>query len=205
MTASWMFDPWIPARVNFEGVRLLLVGESHYDKEKTLPRSTTKEVVEAYGVGDQVGATKLFKNAYAAFTGDFDLAQRGGKAEFWRSVCYCNYFQRVMWPPGEAPTPEDYIESAQPFEALLRFLQPDCFVVMSDRLWKRMRNSCVRIEHVGPLNGDDAFAFDVGGSNAAPAIHINHPSPGGPPPFDPKRWHPVITEFLNYCREAPKR
>lgn len=181
---------------------MLLVGESHYDSRPDgLGRNFTQQVVADYGVGDHPAATRLFKNAYAAFTGDFEFGIDGGKAEFWSSVCYCNYFQRVMWPSGEEPTTEDFKQSVEPFDAMLRAVQPDCFVVMSTRLWKGMKNPNKRLPAIGPLNLDDVFEFDIGQGHTAPAIHLSHPSPaaGG---FDPRKWHPYIVEFVDHVRRV---
>lgn len=196
---QWSFEPWLSAG-SFHGLRLLLVGESHYDPDpKSLDSSHTIQVVSDYGIGDASGRTKLFRNAYAAFTGDFDFSTLGGKATFWNSVSYCNYFQRAMWPPGEEPTDEDYRRSAEPFDALLAHIRPDCFVVMSTRLWKGMKNKCSRMAPIGSLNGDDVFSFDVVG-RGTPATHISHPSPGNGG-FDAAQWHPHIQEFLTFVRE----
>ena len=191
----WRFEPWVSSGT-FRGLRLLLVGESHYDDEPDqLGSEHIIEVVTDYGVGDLPCKTKLFRNAYAAFTGDHSTS-REGKSQFWKSVSYCNYFQRPMSKSNEQPDESDFKESEAPFDALLDYIAPQCFVVMSDRLWRGMKNSCVRIGPIGPLVQDDIFEFRVV-KRAVPAIHINHPSPAAGV-FEPQWWHPVIDEFLTY-------
>jgi hypothetical protein len=196
----WRFDPWNPGPARFKGQRVLLVAESHYDADPdSLESQHTAEVVKWYGVGDEPCKTPLFRNTYSAFTGDFDRSVSGGKAVFWNSVLYCNYFQRPMSVSNETPTDADFDQAQAAFDAVLHALEPDCFVVMSNRLWLGMKNACKRISFVGPLNGDDAFDFSVG-DRVIPAIHINHPSS---PSFDAGHWHSRINEFLDFVKSRP--
>jgi hypothetical protein len=77
------------------------------------------------------------------------LMRRSLATTFWESVSYCNYFQRAMRPPAHDPTQNDYEGSRDPFDAMLRHIAPDCFVIMSQRLWKDMKNDCEQSSMLG--------------------------------------------------------
>jgi hypothetical protein len=183
-------NPWEPPNANFKGVRLLLVGESHY-RDAFAP-DLTCEIVGLHGVGDGPGRTPFFRNVHRAFTGAD--ARPLSKADFWRSVLFSNYFTRIFKQPDERPRSEDFAQSRTDFDRALEALKPDAFVVMSSRLWHAMPNECVRDE---TWDGEGSVWRFARAGQEIPATHIHHPSS---PRFIPKRWHDKLDRFLAFSK-----
>src|SRR5262249_24383504 len=115
MDRAWAFHPWIPAKQSFRGDRLLLVGESHYADPYEV--GLTQWIVNRYGVENAPCRSPFFRKTHLAFT--FADPKPVCKSEFWNSVFFANYFQRIFDRYDQAPTLEDYRESAPIFEAVL--------------------------------------------------------------------------------------
>lgn len=193
---GWRFDPWnlnaSDARLN--GIRLLVVAESHYREGRPLDdfrRGETQEIVAAHGLhlGSTASRSSLFRKIASTLAVDGTSG-----SDVWRSIYFYNYFQRPMETPTERPTTLDYEVAASAFDALLRHLIPDAILIMSARVWRDMKNECV-------FSGECALGeiFDFTGSAGlrVPGAHTHHPS-ARRPRFDPSQWRDRVADFLAY-------
>lgn len=202
---SWTFDPWnLGADVRYEGLRLLLVGESHYESE-TDPakiRSFTKDVVERWGVKTDEGRQRFFSNAFEAVT---DRPWRAGASDveaFWRNVYFYNYVQEFVGNTHEdRPTDAMFRRSDAAFMAVLRRLKPDAVLILGRTTWDRMIDG-----EQGPCLGDAAplpvhrktYVYDCGDGRDVLAAHTQHPSYRR---FSTTMWPPLVRRFLDLSRE----
>jgi hypothetical protein len=196
----WRFDPSNLDRrdITLHGLRVLVVAESHYRERRPdsdFKRSETQEIVNLHGIGVTSSSARSSLFRKIAETLADDEAQGAG---VWQRIHFYNYFQRVMDDPSEDPTPEDFRDAVVPFDAVLAALRPDAILVMSARVWKKMKNECIE-------SGDCAlgtiFDFNAGGSLKIPGAHTHHPSARPPHRFEPEHWRPRVLDFLRVVRE----
>lgn len=191
MTDAKRPRPWIPPNPNFKGLRLLLVGESHYVDPYS--EDLTCEIVEDYGVSNNgSGRTPLFRQTHKAFT--CDDPQPLSKIEFWNSVFFCNYFTRIFDDSNQKPRASDYEQSERDFDAALETLRPDAFVVMSSRLWHSMPNKCSRDF---TWDGEGTVWRFARSGRDIPATNIHHPSS---PRFVPQNWYRKLQRFVEFAQ-----
>ena len=94
---------------------------------------------------------------------------------FWNSIAFYNYLQTFQEKRGSPP--EDAWESSSAaLEEVVGGLEPEAVVVLSQRLWKRVRD----------MIGDRG-------------IPVNHPSSYG---FSYARWHGEIMQRLAEIQAA---
>ena len=196
----WLFDPWnLGNDVRLGGIKLLVVAESHYREDFPLSefkRDETKNLVREHGIG--VATSKARTPFYRAVTRllETDNAKDG---DLWRHIYFYNYFQRVMDTPNERPTQEDYIRGVEPFDAVLRAIQPDAVLVVSARLWRGMKNDAVAGDECA-LGRIYEFSASIGWR--IPGANTHHPSARSPNRFKVSEWRPKVDHFLQTVREA---
>src|SRR5437870_2486992 len=114
------FQPWVGDHywtTGFHGLRVLLLGESHYGPDIYEPGSFTQDVVCRYAVD---GPTLRF------FTVACRVVQGGGRPSitertaFWHAIAFYNYIQDwVGTGPRQRPTPAQWRVSQDPFTEVL--------------------------------------------------------------------------------------
>lgn len=188
--------------------RLLILGESHYEKESDgWGCELTKAVVQDYLEG---GVHPFFTKVFHTVLGRNTAVKR---SQFFDSIAFCNYVQRSV---GEAhhvrPIDEMWDEAAAPFRATLECLRPTHIVACGMRLWDNMPyNEDFWAEPLEKLvNCVSSLGYKkfptarpskslLGryryseGESVVLAIH--HPSWKG---YQPHAWHPVVKRFLSY-------
>ncbi len=151
------FHPWKGQHYGREsrfGVRLLVLGESHYGQpdEVPEPRTFTQEIVRYYGVQHR---HRYFTTIAKVLCGDRGWIDNEERAAIWENVAFYNYVQSLVPAPGIPPTPAQWEAGHYPFMTVLRNLRPDAVLVASQRLWGQIEQK--------PRSADVAFAY------------INHP------------------------------
>lgn len=201
MSENVRFDPWnLGENVSLDGVRLLVVAESHYKEpgctEQFTPAETDK-IVRANAPPFAVApSNSLFAKIADAFASD-----AVHRDEVWKRIYYCNYFQRPFETPGEKPRPSDFEESAPHFDHVLRTIRPDAVVVMSSRLWHGMANEAAPDPAYDGANGlGRAYRFTGGADLRIPAARTWHPS--APRHFRVEHWKPRIAHFLKWVKAS---
>jgi hypothetical protein len=192
-----LFSPWAPQHARFRGLRVLVIGESHYDEGERFTaaelESFTRDIVRRWGVENH-GYQRFFASVYAAFTG---RARIGGDTEytaFWRAICFYNYVQELVpGGPGQRPPSSAFALSAGAFWQTLEELKPQAIVVFGRRVWDAMPTD--RAEKTGAVEGvGDVWAYSLSDGQRAFAIHTPHPASRG---FSASRYHEPIVRFLD--------
>ena len=202
------FEPWIPKNLDPRcyGVRLLVLGESHYEEDDEKPwtelrlRVLTRYLVRRWGRRPK-GRTQFFPNLYSLLTGRTWSQLSPDNAVIWDNIFFYNYVQKLV--PGGArhsPDAEMWRDAEVAFLTVLDRLRPDAVLVLGRRLWRNMLD--------GELVSDDAtalgrvYAFELpSGNGSVPAAHVYHPSSGR---LRPLETHARLLRFLDAVkRTAP--
>ena len=129
------FHPWVGAQfgpaVRF-GVRLLLLGESHYHDDSEFSMcSFTQEVVHEWG---QENRSRFFTVIAKVLLGSEGWVNDDARAEIWEHTAFYNFVQSVLPGPRRPPTFRQWYEAQTPFETVLRSLRPDAVLMLGSRL-----------------------------------------------------------------------
>lgn len=129
------FHPWIGAHYGREsrfGVRLLLLGESHYDDDPEFSDSDlTRDVVRDWG---QKQRARFFTVIAKVLRGSRDWIDDDARSEIWEHTAFYNFVQSVVPAPRTPPTFRQWCDAQTPFETVLQSLNPDAVLMLGWRL-----------------------------------------------------------------------
>lgn len=139
-SATPAFEPWIGADYEengFQGIRVLLLGESHFVGEGDPGPTITQNVVRKYGIEGR--SQPFFTKVWKTMSPDGGDSSEDREA-FWHSVAFYNFIQE---PVGEvarqkSPTPEMWQRAVEPFRSVIADLEPQAIVVLGKRLWRHL-------------------------------------------------------------------
>lgn len=202
---TYRFKPWKPTGTDprFEGVRLLVLGESHYEEGGTSSfldadagNDWTQQVVREWGV-KPVRRQVFFANLFTMLTGQPWIIDSNDLAPLWDSIFFYNYVQKLVpGGPGHSPSPSMWSDAEQPFRDVLEEIAPDAVLVVGQRLWDNMLKQDEELgaypEGLGLICG-----YRLNDGRVVPAAHTRHPSSRG---FAPLEWHTRIHQFLDWTR-----
>ena len=197
-----MFQPWVGENWgqpdNFVGgVRLLILGESHYCDAahahlvgQCVP-NTTRDVVEELAIG---GPNRFFTGLTQIVAGrkKWQMAQTEIRT-LWDSIAFYNYVPVfAATGPRQRPTAAMFESGHTPFMQLLTELRPEAIIVCGNDTWWWMRR--------GVLGGVDrppqASTCHIG---TALAAHIMHPSANQ---FSSTQIRPIVERILAEAQAA---
>lgn len=118
------------------GVRLLVLGESHYGAEEDDAPDFTQRVIRenAYTAGLQ-----FFSKVTNVLRGRADWPTDEERREAWRHVAFYNFVQEIVGNDSRiAPTTKMWREAQAPFVEVVRQLEPDVILVLGVRLWNNV-------------------------------------------------------------------
>lgn len=181
------FAPWVGSAYEegLDGVRTLLVCESHYGPKLYERPTVTPEIIKALALGERHTRSTYKMKRHPHFakimcsvkgletSRGFTRVIRNG---FWSQVAYYNFIQLFIPTCRKAPKPEEWEHGKQPFVEVLQALQPDVIICFSKR------------------NGDRVRSL----SGAVPVVVINHPSSH----FSYVESNPKISLGFSACREG---
>ena len=134
------FKPWVGSKYysdNQFGIRILLLGESHYG-DKDEGENFTIEVVKKWGQGVEQGESLPFFKKVAVSVLNLDSAYELSdvdRKEFWEHVAFYNYVQTIVGEgPRERPLEDMWEESKPLFYGVLDNLKPDLIIVLGKEL-----------------------------------------------------------------------
>lgn len=134
---SRIFEPWVGERYLGEGLgglRVLILGESHYGAAGTENPLVTRKVVEEHRTG--TSAERHF--TYIQRLVDPASASNPSQSErfqFWEKVAFANFVQEfVAESPGIRPTAAMWKRGAEALPQTVRELQPDALLVIGKEL-----------------------------------------------------------------------
>lgn len=186
------YKPWCGdnySRPQWRGVRLLLLGESHYGDED--PNATIKWT-KAYIGG---GSGSFWTRTMQIVTGKHHSAL--DRESFWHDVAFANYIQEPVGDgPRIRPTEAMWSAAEGAFWQTLRELRPTHLLVLGKALWSNLPSAG---ESGPPLRiGQDereTWIYPIAPSGRVLATWIYHPSSGKG--SDPKRSHAFVRKFLD--------
>lgn len=130
------FEPWVGSKYCSEGlsgVRILILGESHYGDIGEERSSFTVEVVRTRGQEKRDAFfTKVQKLVAGLAAGDWVSDQQ--RSEFWEQVAFYNFVQSFCSGPRCRPTAEMWAAAVAPFLETVRELRPQILVVLGREL-----------------------------------------------------------------------
>lgn len=132
------FQPYVGERFNDScyGIRLLVLGESHYHDDANPNSSFTYDVVQqnAFQAGNAffTKVTKLLRGNDAALSEE-------DRIETWKHVAFYNYIQEIVGnAPRIPPTKEMWKAANEPFVEVVSRLKPDVILVLGIKLWSQI-------------------------------------------------------------------
>ena len=130
------FHPWVGEQYGREsrfGVRLIVVGESHYDEDPEFSDAGfTQEVVRIWG---QRKRARFFTVTAKVLRGSAGWIDDDARSEIWEHLAFYNFVQSVVVPgPRTPPSFRQWCEAQTPFKTVLRSLEPDAVLVLGWRL-----------------------------------------------------------------------
>ena len=200
---SCRFAPWIGPKFDDQplaGVRILVLGESHYAKsERTLadsqhePIELTRNVVRRLALGPR---PHRFFTTVARLLSHLEQADRAATADLWNRIAFYNYIQDIVGSgPRMRPTKEMWADAHLPFCDVLDELRPDCVLVLGKALRHHLTRAPRQRLHL--LSAPDRWRrLDF---SSVWFASIPHPSSFG---FRLSAWRPtvqgLITETQGY-------
>ena len=167
------FDPWIGSRYATDGVggvRLLILGESHYGTAGAERPGFTADIVRQLG---QQGRFRFFTTTQRLVAGGRGWLPDAERAEFWERVAFYNYVQSFPGPRARfRPTPEMWAAAQEPFLRTLAEVGPQVLLVLGRELRRNLPE------------------LPAGVAVCA----VQHPSSRG---FRYAAWQPVVQAALN--------
>ena len=135
------FHPWIGANYGREsrfGVRLLVLGESHYDNNPEYSDcGFTQEVVHDWALNNRA---RFFTIIAKVLHGSEDWIDDEVRSEIWEHIAFYNFVQSVVPSPRKPPTFRQWREAQDPFDTVLKCLKPDAVLILGSRLSDHLLN-----------------------------------------------------------------
>lgn len=145
---SVRFAPWVGSHYarGLDGLRVLLVCESHYGDKKHERPTATPEIVKALALGQthplatrKLGRHPHFAKIMSAVQNTRRRFSSAEKRDFWNSVAYYNFLQEFIRDTRVHPTQDAWERGASAFSEVLDALAPELIVCLSARNGKRIR------------------------------------------------------------------
>ena len=128
------FKPWIGQNYevpNYFGVRVLVLGESHYGVESPRSYDTTRVVVRNNGLRE--GSTTFTKLTKILANQTEDMPSAKTRSDVWQSLVFYNFIQEFVAPLGKPrvpPTKEMRKTAWEPFTEVLERCRPELLVLL---------------------------------------------------------------------------
>ncbi len=147
------------------GLRVLILGEAHYDRPENLRESYTIDCVRELG---QRRRFRFFTAVQSLVLGKRGWVPDAERAAFWEQVAYCNFVQGFAAAgPRVAPTPEMWTGGGAALLQTVGELSPQLLIALGDRLLPRLPELPLGVRVCG----------------------VRHPSGRG---FQHEVWQPVV-------------
>lgn len=131
------FDPWVGKKYWLEGlsgVRVLLLGESHYGDAGTESPTFTAEIVKEWAQSKRSRFFTVVQKLVLGL-GASDWVSDEQRSEFWERVAFYNFVQAFSGgEPRVRPSAQMWSAAAKPFLATVEELKPQVLVVLGYEL-----------------------------------------------------------------------
>ena len=129
------FRPWVGehyGRTSRFGLRVLVLGESHYGKPEQDGLGYTQRVVRQWAKRDRSRFFTVISKVLLCTTDWIDDEARG---EVWDHIAFYNFVQELVGEaPRSAPKFRQWVEAQGPFKTVVEYLRPDALLVLGRRL-----------------------------------------------------------------------
>lgn len=214
------FQPWVGKKLTdgFNGLRLLILGESHYCSSELMPNGRcfptcikenmksdcfvkTQDVVEdfVYNYEKVLTEYKRILGTFLCFERAVlgkELSQKE-REKFWESVIFYNYIQYSQSGPRGKLQQVSWEQSELAFKELLELYMPDRIIVWGARLYNDVLPNWGGVGSKLYINENDCtdiWTYTIKGKEI-PAMKVLHPStPRGKCWLF---WHEFHKKFLN--------
>ena len=183
----------------FDGLRLLVLGESHYEW-RDMP--SQERTLTQFVVDGNMSATpgRFVRGVTSALEGGSAHSTQEERLRLWQTLAFYNYSQEFAGDHArERPTQAHWEAAQTPFRQVLTFLTPDVVLVCGKMLWSHVR----RIEglsdepHVNPLDEKERSRVARGSARATVLGMMAHPSSIG---FKASDWAPRVRAYFARAR-----
>ena len=165
-------DPWIGAKFASSQLRLLVVGESHYDIPEVDLKDLTQYVVRHFAKADSHNA---FFTPVTEFQKTSEMFSHMDRPDVWDTIAFANFIARPLRDWRERPVAHDIKQSLSSFRARVLGVQPTHIALFSTIAWNAIPN------REGKYRGDNQgtiFEWHVDGKFDALCAKFPHPSHG---------------------------
>lgn len=138
MRFFFFLKPWVGSGYRdggLYGLRVLILGESHYDSSDNLRESYTIDCIRDIA---QRRRFRFFTAVQSLMQGTRGWVPDAERAAFWERVAYCNFVQSFAPGPRVAPTPEMWSAGGAALVQTVGELSPQLVVALGERLWPRL-------------------------------------------------------------------
>jgi hypothetical protein len=172
-----VFEPWIGSRYkhnNRFGVRILVLGESHYGEETETRPTATTDVVRRYAQRERYPFFTKVSKVLLGLDSETWLDNRA-RGDVWEDIAFYNYIQGFVSEDSRVrPSAEMWSAAKAPFLQMLKDLDPNVVLVLGKELGAHLPPIPERIE----------------------VCCIQHPSTG----FSYAKWNPLFSEAVRRAR-----
>ena len=133
------FPPWVGEnyrRNSRFGLRLLVLGLSHYGDPGFESSVLTSEAVRFWGQKDP---SSYFTKIAQVLLGEKDRLSDGARTDVWEDIAFYNYIQTLVDGPRTLPSPAEWKAAEVPFMVVLGALQPNAVLVLGKGLRDHIR------------------------------------------------------------------
>lgn len=179
------FLPWVGDRYDKSrfGVRLLVLGESHYGGQHS-DQNTTREVIEDCAQGK--GRLRFFTVIANVLRGQGGWIEGSEIAEIFQEIAFYNFVQTLVGDkPRCRPTFQQWVAAREPFKVVLKELEPDAVLVLGFELrdhipewpgnveWAAIRHPAGALRYKKALSTLQGLIMRAGGAHQHVGIASN--------------------------------
>ncbi|GHT38169.1 hypothetical protein AGMMS49965_00700 [Bacteroidia bacterium] len=171
------FSPWVGTKYatkGYNGKKILVLGESHYGGDYT--KSDLTQAVLTHFLDYKRGTYPHHSSMKSPTTfANVLIGKQVDNAtmiDFWESVVFYNFIQKVMPDIKIRPSKEDFKNSYSAFFEVLEEYKPDLIIAWGKGLWDNLPDNGIRKEN---KNGK-SFYFYKAGDREIPAYWVYHPA-----------------------------
>ncbi|MCX9070647.1 hypothetical protein [Citrobacter portucalensis] len=154
------------------GVRVLVLGESHYGADEDCSPDFTQKVVEQCAYEPD---TPFFSKLTNVLRGRTDWPTEEERRETWQHVAFYNFVQDFVGAESRiAPTRPMWRAAQAPFQEIVRILEPDVILVLGSRLWNNVDDlpPTSPVEWCGITHPSGGMAYEPAIKAFAESIHM---------------------------------
>ncbi len=194
------FHPWVGggfssptlACLKEHGIRLLVLGESHYGKEaEGWGHNSTNWIIKNWAINSRnafftkIALTLLPENASSE--------DRETIASVYRDIAFYNYVQTLVPESRRSPTSEQFRDGFLAFQEVVQHLRPTHVWMLGKRLWNHMPSEAfVYLGEIAPEGQRDLVGKYTFGRTEVVCFGTNHPSGG----YSTGRWRKFVHAVL---------